>query len=196
MEQHGVYNVPGQPGRLPDDVLAPAELWREPGGQEKRKTLTKANLTIATFADLVGVSGRTVRRWMGDDNDIPYAAWAVLCEEAGYGRIWKRDFTVRRGVYNVPGLPDRLPKDVLTPAAVWRSPTGLEVRAALHHANRTGNEFATMVGAGIRSVTRWAGGDGHSTTASEQERKAAGIPYAAWAILCEEAGYGKIWKTD
>ena len=34
---------------------------------------------------------RTIRRWIGEDTPIPYAAWAILCDQAGLGVIWKED---------------------------------------------------------------------------------------------------------
>ena len=40
----------------------------------------------------LGAKGdRTVRRWIGEDSAIPYAAWALLCDFAGQGCIWKPD---------------------------------------------------------------------------------------------------------
>jgi hypothetical protein len=32
-----------------------------------------------------------VRRWIGEAAAIPYAAWALLCEFAGLGCVWKED---------------------------------------------------------------------------------------------------------
>ena len=32
---------------------------------------------------------RTIRRWVGEDTPIPYTAWALLCDYAGLGLIWK-----------------------------------------------------------------------------------------------------------
>lgn len=40
----------------------------------------------------LGAKGdRTIRRWIGEDTPIPYAAWAILCDQAGLGVIWKED---------------------------------------------------------------------------------------------------------
>ena len=39
--------------------------------------------TGAKIAALVGVDGRTVRRWLGADRPIPYATWRLLCILAG-----------------------------------------------------------------------------------------------------------------
>ena len=43
------------------------------------------------LARLLGVSDRTVRRWIGGDSAIPYAAWALLCDFGNLGQIWKKD---------------------------------------------------------------------------------------------------------
>jgi hypothetical protein len=32
-----------------------------------------------------------VRRWIGGDSAIPYAAWALLCDFGNLGQIWKKD---------------------------------------------------------------------------------------------------------
>ena len=36
-------------------------------------------------------AGTWIRRWIGEDTPIPYAAWAILCDQAGLGVIWKED---------------------------------------------------------------------------------------------------------
>jgi hypothetical protein len=55
--------------------------------EHKGKTLSGSDI-----ADLLrlGVNGaRTYRKWAGGESDIPYAAWAVLCEIGGFGLIWR-----------------------------------------------------------------------------------------------------------
>lgn len=57
-----------------------------------RKVLRLASLTGSTAGDLVGVSGRTVRKWTARDTRerdpdrsvIPYAAWRLLLIETDY----------------------------------------------------------------------------------------------------------------
>ncbi|MDE5179897.1 transcriptional regulator [Vibrio fluvialis] len=80
--------------------------WAQPTGEEVRQMLSKCELSASKAAALVGVSdARTVRKWTSYDpievekikqagkksnmQKIPYAAWAVLAESAGYGCIWK-----------------------------------------------------------------------------------------------------------
>lgn len=35
--------------------------------------------------------GRQIRKWISEQRDIPYAAWALLCDAAGLGTIWRID---------------------------------------------------------------------------------------------------------
>ena len=44
----------------------------------------------ARFLGLGDQGDRTLRRWTGGDTPIPYAAWALLCHEAGFGAIWSK----------------------------------------------------------------------------------------------------------
>ncbi len=54
-----------------------------------------AALSAREVAQLVGLSdARTVRRWTSGDSSIPYAAWALLCDHAGIGKIWTMTFAV------------------------------------------------------------------------------------------------------
>lgn len=64
--------------------------WAQPTAEDVRAIISAAGLTGSKAAHLVGVSSsRTVRKWTGGERLIPYAAWAILCEAAGFGMIWK-----------------------------------------------------------------------------------------------------------
>ena len=57
-----------------------------------REVLRLAGLTGGKAAKVLGLGpkgDRTIRRWVGEDTPIPYAAWALLCDYAGLGLIWK-----------------------------------------------------------------------------------------------------------
>ncbi len=41
------------------------------------------------FSKRIITNARTVRRWIGNEMEIPYAAWCVLCAQANLGQIWK-----------------------------------------------------------------------------------------------------------
>ncbi|WP_426107464.1 transcriptional regulator [Massilia sp. TSP1-1-2] len=72
--------------------LQPAVSWEQPTGEEVREVLRLARLTGGQAARALGLGAkgdRTVRRWIGGDSCIPYAAWALLCNFAGLGTIWK-----------------------------------------------------------------------------------------------------------
>jgi hypothetical protein len=68
--------------------------WEQPRGPEIREVIRRAGLTGSETAKLVGVSvqtiggSRRVRKWISEESDIPYAAWAILCHVAGLGMIW------------------------------------------------------------------------------------------------------------
>ena len=64
--------------------------WEPPTGDEVRYVLKKAGLTGAAAARLTGIKdSRTVRRWTGGETPILFSPWAILCEVAGLGQIWK-----------------------------------------------------------------------------------------------------------
>jgi hypothetical protein len=64
------------------------EKWLQPTADEVREILQLAELTGSRAGLLLGVNGRQIRRWTGEDSQIPYAAWAILCDVAGFERIW------------------------------------------------------------------------------------------------------------
>lgn len=73
--------------------LQPAVSWEQAKGDEVREVLRLANFTGGQAARALGLGAkgdRTVRRWVGGDSSIPYAAWALLCDFAGLGMIWKQ----------------------------------------------------------------------------------------------------------
>ncbi|EPL60386.1 KorC repressor protein [Stutzerimonas stutzeri B1SMN1] len=83
------------------ECLRPADDgWQAPTPDEVRELLRiiAAHKGIAKFtggmaARFLGLGDqgdRTLRRWTGGATPIPYAAWALLCHEAGFGIIWQR----------------------------------------------------------------------------------------------------------
>ncbi len=74
------------------ECLTLPDVWAPPTGAEIREVLRRARLTGggAARALALGKGGdRTVRRWIGEESHIPYAAWAILCDLAGMGIIWR-----------------------------------------------------------------------------------------------------------
>ena len=76
------------------ECLKPAGRWAQPTGEEVREVLRLAGFSGSKAAKALGLGAkgdRTIRRWIGEDTPIPYAAWAILCDQAGLGVIWKED---------------------------------------------------------------------------------------------------------
>lgn len=75
------------------ECLRPAnDGWLQPTGDEIREVLKLAGLSGAEAASFLGLGdagGRTVRRWGARDTNISYANWALLCDKAGLGMIWR-----------------------------------------------------------------------------------------------------------
>lgn len=76
------------------ECLQPADVWTRPMGSEVKEVLESAGFTASQAARSIGLTSkggdRTVRRWISEESPIPYAAWALLCDFAGLGIIWKR----------------------------------------------------------------------------------------------------------
>ena len=80
----------GENSSIREECLMPFSEWTPPNTNEIRSAMKMASLTGSAFANMVGVkNSRTVRRWTGGEVEIPYAAWAILCYQAGFGVIWK-----------------------------------------------------------------------------------------------------------
>ncbi len=78
----------------PECLRPYAQGWEPPIGEEVREAMRLAGFSGSQAAKALGLGSkgdRTVRRWIGEDSAIPYAAWALLCDFAGLGRIWKTD---------------------------------------------------------------------------------------------------------
>ncbi|MDV7210069.1 KorC repressor protein [Azotobacter beijerinckii] len=83
------------------ECLRPADDgWQQPTSDEVRELLRiiaarkgisqYSGKMAARFLGLGEQGDRTLRRWTGGHTPIPYAAWALLCHEAGLGCIWSR----------------------------------------------------------------------------------------------------------
>jgi len=88
METHATYGTPAKAIRE-ECLRKHTEGWSPPTGDEIKAALSMAGWTGMDLARRIGVDPRTGRRWTGDEKHIPYAAWCVLCVEAGLGVIWK-----------------------------------------------------------------------------------------------------------
>lgn len=76
--------------KIRKSTLQPYATWETPTAEEVSTLIDELGLTSEATAQLVGVKyDRTVRRWKSGESEISYASWAILCEEAGFGCIWK-----------------------------------------------------------------------------------------------------------
>lgn len=62
--------------------------WVPPTGDEVKAALVMAGWSRDDFRVILGVTDRTVRRWVNNEKDISYSAWCVLAVQAGLGQIW------------------------------------------------------------------------------------------------------------
>ena len=83
-EEHGEYKVIGQTEIRQGCRLQFADPgYLAPTPEEIRAALRAGGLTGARAGELVGVTGRTVRKWTGGEREIPYSAWRLLLIEIG-----------------------------------------------------------------------------------------------------------------
>lgn len=87
-EERAQYHVDREDGgyTLPAGTLLPYADpdYQHPNEDDVREVLRVAGLTGSQAADLVGVAtGRTVRKWTGGTQKIPYSAWHMLLVFAG-----------------------------------------------------------------------------------------------------------------
>lgn len=76
------------------ECLQPYSLdWPTPTGDEVAELLRLAGFSGSDAANALGLrknGARTIRKWIGNESEIPFAAWALLCSFAGLGEIWKK----------------------------------------------------------------------------------------------------------
>lgn len=72
------------------EALMPWQSWESPTPLEL-KVVASAVGSGSELARLLGVSGRTIRKWIGGADNVPYSAWCIMCYECGLGCIWKAE---------------------------------------------------------------------------------------------------------
>lgn len=91
MENKPMYVVGNNPvaDKLRDETLRPAyDNWVAPTPDEINLALSMANWSGEQLARRTGVQGSSIRAFLRGEKKMPYAIWALLCEEAGLGKIW------------------------------------------------------------------------------------------------------------
>jgi DNA-binding transcriptional regulator YiaG len=61
----------------PESLAKFSEGWVTPTPDEIREAKRLSGKTGSELASLLGVDGRTVRKWIGSETKIPYAAWRL-----------------------------------------------------------------------------------------------------------------------
>lgn len=75
MENLKSYNIQGD---IRPECLKKAIEWSAPSGHEIKIALSIAGWSGVEFSRKIDTNDRTVRRWLGDELPIPYAAWCIL----------------------------------------------------------------------------------------------------------------------
>lgn len=82
MEDHGEY-VAGQTEVRRETRLPYADQrFKPPTPEEVRNVLRRLGWTGSRAGLELGVTGRTIRKWTGGDQDVPYSAWRLLLLKA------------------------------------------------------------------------------------------------------------------
>lgn len=62
--------------------------WVQPTPEEIRLVISLSGWSQSETARFLGVTTRQVNRWVKGEAKISYSAWAILCHQAGLGKIW------------------------------------------------------------------------------------------------------------
>lgn len=167
---------------VPRECFSIASNWVMPTESQMIDFFDLNNFSNSWIGRLIGNSRKNTSRWVTGEKTIPYAAWAIICYEAGIKEIWNDDITMFNITrVNVSEL--ELPNECFVIAEKWQCPTREELLAFLKASNLDIAKIAKLVG-----VSR-------KTTANLWGIGKKKIPYAAWAIICHEAGIREIWKN-
>lgn len=61
-----------------ETLLRYSDGWLPPTSDEIREVKTMTGKSGAVLAAMLGVDGRTIRKWIGGETKIPYSAWRIL----------------------------------------------------------------------------------------------------------------------
>jgi len=84
-EERANYRVEGRPeGIRPETLLCYGDAnYAEPTTDDIRAALTIKGLSGSEAGELLGVNGRTIRKWTGGEQAMPYSAWRLLLLYSG-----------------------------------------------------------------------------------------------------------------
>lgn len=84
------YSTEADLNKIRASCFQPAWNWTPPTADEFRLMLNVLGYSQTTFAYVIDVTDRTVRRWARGEKPIAYSAWCVLCTQAGLPPIWSQ----------------------------------------------------------------------------------------------------------
>jgi hypothetical protein len=97
-EEMPTYRVAGRTEPRGETRLPFAsQRYRAPTKDELRSVLQTLGLTGSIAGSLLGVDGRTIRKWIGGEREVPYSAWRLLLIHAGLALEDDPDVDARRG---------------------------------------------------------------------------------------------------
>ena len=67
----------------PETLEVYSQGWMVPTGDEIRAVKSMTEKTGVQLGGILGVHGRTIRKWIGNETKIPYSAWRILIYSAG-----------------------------------------------------------------------------------------------------------------
>ncbi len=90
------YSVEGREVRRETRLPFADQRYTAPTPKEIAEVIRRLELTGSKAGRLIGVDGRTIRRWIGNERDIPYSAWRLLLIEAGLDLKGSPDLEARK----------------------------------------------------------------------------------------------------
>lgn len=88
MEMQPAYNT-AQIVVRPTCFVPAAANWEPPTAIEIQFVFAQSSSTASRVAAELDVPLQTVELWLSGAESVPYAVWALICFNAGYGVIWK-----------------------------------------------------------------------------------------------------------
>lgn len=83
-EEPGIYRVEGRVEvRRETRLPFASQGYRAPTKDEFRSVTQTLGLTGSMVGQLLGVTSRAVRKWIGGESEVPYSAWRLLLIHAG-----------------------------------------------------------------------------------------------------------------
>lgn len=164
---------------VPRECFTIASNWVMPTESQMVDFFDLNDFSNSWIGKLIGNSRKNVGRWVTGEKVIPYAAWGIICYEAGIKEIWNEGPTIDKAV-DIEQIP--VPNECFTTADKWQCPTRNEIIELMRFSGFDVPQLAKLVGVSRKpTANAWAIG----------QKK---IPYAVWAIFCHKIGIKEIWK--